>query len=35
MNDEMNAAPDDDEIRAYVARHFWPIGQLALASGAS
>ncbi|MDB5581327.1 MAG: hypothetical protein JWR80_6503 [Bradyrhizobium sp.] len=35
MNDEMNAAPDDDEIRAYVARHFWPIGDLALASGVS
>jgi hypothetical protein len=35
MNDEMSAAPGDDEIRAYVTRHFWPIGDLARASGAS
>lgn len=35
MNDEMNSGPGDDEIRAYVARHFWPIGDLALASGVS
>jgi hypothetical protein len=33
MNDEMNPGPGDDEIRAYVARHFWPIETLALASG--
>jgi hypothetical protein len=35
MNDEMKVGPGDDEIRAYVARHFWPIETLALASGVS
>ena len=35
MNDEMKVGPSDDEIRAYVVRHFWPIETLALASGVS
>ena len=34
MKNDMNAA-SDDEIRAYVVRHFWPLRLLGLASGLS